>query len=139
MEVTTPGLPRDTYSAITASAVMSDGITVSSMHTSRDAGTSSPDVPSISLTPPTFNADGSLNENAKVTLTAGTGENKAVLTVTLYYANGQSTAYSCVVTFAASQADADISNAIASAIEEGGTVSLSEINVSGSAGEGPSP
>lgn len=139
MEVATPGLTRDTYSAITASAVMNDGKTVSSMRTARNAIVSSDTDPRISLTPPTFNADGSLNENAKVTLTAGTGENKAVLTVTLYYANGQSTAYSCVVTFAASQADADISNAIASAIEEGGTVSLSEINVSGSAGEGTIP
>lgn len=139
MVVATPGLTRDTYSAITASAVMNDGKTVSYMQTARNAIVSSDTDPRISLTPPTFNADGSLNENAKVTLTAGTGENKAVLTVTLYYANGQSTAYSCVVTFAASQADADISNAIASAIEEGGTVSLSEINVSGSAGEGTIP
>ena len=133
MVVATPGLPRDTYSAITASAVMSDGKTVSSMQTARNATISSDTDPSISLTSPTFNADGSLNANAKVTLTAGTDESKAVLTVTLYYANGQSTAYSCVVTFAASEADADISNAIASAIEEGGTVNLGEISVSGSA------
>ena len=77
-----------------------------------------------------------MNENAKVTLTAGTNQTKAVLTVTLYYANGQSTAYSCVVPFAASEADADISNAISSAIEEGGTVNLGEISVSGSTDEG---
>lgn len=139
MVVATPGLTRDTYSAITASAVMSDGKTVSSMQTARNAIVSSDTDPSISLTSPTFKTDGSLNESAKVTLTAGTGETKAVLTVTLYYANGQSTAYSCVVTFAASQADADISNAISSAIEEGGTVNLSEINVPESAGEGTIP